>query len=300
MLHAVLGFSILALAMGTAVVTLSLLASVRFSSVGFRQLASVTGATLIVMVVDVIKEYDRAVPADLAARIVPLYALLSALGFGLFAYSLLALVLQVAGQRLRGALHATIIAVGAAFAVFGVWREVRPGVASAAAVVIGMTGVQAYGLAVLWASMARIENKHIRQLCRSILVAAPPLLLIVIVQFIADATRTTPLLIDDLPVAQLVFLLVIEGILLAYGLRFLFRPEPATASALPDQFVTKFNISPRECDIISMIMQGFSNRMIGEKLFISSLTVKNHIYHIYQKTSAQNKIHLINLVNSLK
>ena len=300
MLHAVLGFSILGLAMGAAVVTLSLLASVRFSSVGFRQLASVTGAALIIMIVDVIKEYDLAVPADMAARLLPLYAVLSALGFGLFAYSLLALVLRVAGRRFRGALHAVVMTIGAAFALCGVWREVRPGVASAAAIVVGMTGVQAYGLAVLAACLARIENSHIRQLCRSILVAAPPLLLIVIVQFAAEITGTTPLLFDDLPIAQLLFLLVIEGIFLAYGLRFLFRPEPAAASVLPEQFVTKYSISPRECDIISMIMQGYSNRMIGEKLFISALTVKNHIYHIYQKTSAENKIHLINLINSLK
>jgi DNA-binding CsgD family transcriptional regulator len=300
LLHAVLGFSILALAMGTAVVTLSLLASVRFSSVGFRQLASVTGAALIIMIVDLIKEYDRAVPADMAARLLPLYAVLSALGFGLFAYSLLALVLQVAGKRFTGALQAAVIAIGVVFAFCGVWREVTPGAASAAAVVVGMTGVQAYGLAVLGASLPRIGNSHIRQLCRSILIAAPPLLLIVIAQFAAEVTGTTPLLFDDLPIAQLLLLLVIEGILLAYGLRFLFRPEPAAASILPEQFVTKYSISPRECDIISMIMQGYSNRMIGEKLFISALTVKNHIYHIYQKTSAENKIHLINLINSLK
>ena len=40
--------------------------------------------------------------------------------------------------------------------------------------------------------------------------------------------------------------------------------------------------------------------MIGEKLFISTTTVKNHIYHIYQKTGVTNKIQLINLINSPK
>jgi DNA-binding CsgD family transcriptional regulator len=69
---------------------------------------------------------------------------------------------------------------------------------------------------------------------------------------------------------------------------------------LPDPFVQKYSISPRECEIISMIVQGYGNRLIGEKLYISAMTVKNHIYHIYQKTAARNKVQLINLINSLK
>ena len=53
---------------------------------------------------------------------------------------------------------------------------------------------------------------------------------------------------------------------------------------LPDRFIDQYGISPRECEIISMIVRGYSNRKIGETLFISAMTVKNHIYHIYRKT----------------
>ena len=45
-------------------------------------------------------------------------------------------------------------------------------------------------------------------------------------------------------------------------------------------------------DIIEMMARGFSNSAIAEKLFISTLTVKNHVYHIYQKTGAENKVQL--------
>ena len=38
----------------------------------------------------------------------------------------------------------------------------------------------------------------------------------------------------------------------------------------------------------------------GETLFISALTVKNHIYHIYQKIGVENKIQLLNHINSPK
>ena len=49
-----------------------------------------------------------------------------------------------------------------------------------------------------------------------------------------------------------------------------------------------------------MIVRGYSNRKIGETLFISAMTVKNHIYHIYQKTGVENKIQLLNVINSPK
>ena len=49
-----------------------------------------------------------------------------------------------------------------------------------------------------------------------------------------------------------------------------------------------------------MMIKGHSNRLIGEKLFISASTVKNHIYHIYQKTGVDNKIQLLNLLNPPK
>jgi DNA-binding CsgD family transcriptional regulator len=76
--------------------------------------------------------------------------------------------------------------------------------------------------------------------------------------------------------------------------------EHNSAVMLPEPFVEKFGISPRERQIVSMMIQGYSNRRIGEELFISSITVKNHIYHIYQKTGVENKIQLINLINPPK
>jgi DNA-binding CsgD family transcriptional regulator len=69
---------------------------------------------------------------------------------------------------------------------------------------------------------------------------------------------------------------------------------------LPEDFVRRYGISHRESDIIEMMARGFSNSTIAEKLFISTLTVKNHVYHIYQKTGAGNKVQLLNLINTLK
>lgn len=58
----------------------------------------------------------------------------------------------------------------------------------------------------------------------------------------------------------------------------------------------KHNITQREQEIITMILDGANNKDIEKKLYISSSTVRNHIYNIYQKLGIQNRIELVNLI----
>ena len=59
-----------------------------------------------------------------------------------------------------------------------------------------------------------------------------------------------------------------------------------------------YGISKREQEVIGLILQGFSNRDIEERLFISMSTVKDHIYKIYKKTGVRNRVQLVNLFTS--
>ncbi len=73
---------------------------------------------------------------------------------------------------------------------------------------------------------------------------------------------------------------------LVYLARYFVLPYRNTPFSLSDEFVRMYGISRRERDIVEMMAKGISNAAIAEKLFISTITVKNHIYHIYQKTGA--------------
>src|ERR1700686_4258002 len=42
-------------------------------------------------------------------------------------------------------------------------------------------------------------------------------------------------------------------------------------------------LSDREMEVVQLIAQGFHNKEIGGKLFISVQTVKNHLHNIYDK-----------------
>jgi DNA-binding CsgD family transcriptional regulator len=63
-----------------------------------------------------------------------------------------------------------------------------------------------------------------------------------------------------------------------------------------EDFCKKFEVSPRETDIVREICNGLSNKEISEKLFISLQTVKDHSHHIYIKTNVRSRVQLINLV----
>jgi DNA-binding CsgD family transcriptional regulator len=63
-----------------------------------------------------------------------------------------------------------------------------------------------------------------------------------------------------------------------------------------EQFCRKFEVSPRESDIVREICNGLSNKEISERLFISLQTVKDHTHRIYIKTNVRSRVQLINLV----
>jgi DNA-binding CsgD family transcriptional regulator len=73
--------------------------------------------------------------------------------------------------------------------------------------------------------------------------------------------------------------------------------KPAPAGNIPfEEFCARYEVSPRESEIIREICNGLSNKEISEKLFISLQTVKDHTHRIYIKTNVRSRSQLMNLV----
>ena len=51
-------------------------------------------------------------------------------------------------------------------------------------------------------------------------------------------------------------------------------------------------LSDREKEVVRLVAQGFRNREIGEKLFISEQTVKNHLHNIFDKLGVSDRLEL--------
>lgn len=77
--------------------------------------------------------------------------------------------------------------------------------------------------------------------------------------------------------------------------------NPEREEDLPfEEFCKKYEISPREAEIIREICNGLSNKEISDKLFISLQTVKDHTHRIYVKTNVKSRVQLITLVKEEK
>ena len=51
-------------------------------------------------------------------------------------------------------------------------------------------------------------------------------------------------------------------------------------------------LSNREREVSGLVVQGFLNKEIAEKLFISEQTVKNHLHNIFEKLGVSNRLEL--------
>lgn len=75
---------------------------------------------------------------------------------------------------------------------------------------------------------------------------------------------------------------------------FLICFDTERAVAPPLKNLSRFGISPREMEIVTLVYQGCRNTEIAEKLFISKYTVENHLKNIFQKMEVKNRTSLIN------
>lgn len=48
-------------------------------------------------------------------------------------------------------------------------------------------------------------------------------------------------------------------------------------------------LSPREKEVLALVAQGLSNLEIGQALFISHVTVKVHVRHIFEKLGVKSR-----------
>ena len=73
-------------------------------------------------------------------------------------------------------------------------------------------------------------------------------------------------------------------------------PEPKQTEADHfEAFALRFQCSPRERDVLRLLLKGLSNSEIAAELFVSESTVKFHVHNLLQKTGCKNRIELLAL-----
>jgi DNA-binding NarL/FixJ family response regulator len=67
-------------------------------------------------------------------------------------------------------------------------------------------------------------------------------------------------------------------------------PPPQAAPAQRDR--ERSPLSQREREIVALVAQGFKNKEMAEKMFISEQTVKNHLHNIFDKLGVSDRLEL--------
>jgi DNA-binding NarL/FixJ family response regulator len=67
---------------------------------------------------------------------------------------------------------------------------------------------------------------------------------------------------------------------------------PAAPSAAAPRERERSPLSQREREIVALVAQGFKNKEMAEKMFISEQTVKNHLHNIFDKLGVSDRLEL--------
>ncbi len=63
--------------------------------------------------------------------------------------------------------------------------------------------------------------------------------------------------------------------------------------------LASLGISPRECEVLDLLAEGHSNKVIARRLAISPNTVKTHLARLFEKLEAQSRTQAIARARSL-
>jgi DNA-binding NarL/FixJ family response regulator len=69
-------------------------------------------------------------------------------------------------------------------------------------------------------------------------------------------------------------------------------PPPSLPVATAGRERERSPLSQREREIVALVAQGFKNKEMAEKMFISEQTVKNHLHNIFDKLGVSDRLEL--------
>ena len=78
----------------------------------------------------------------------------------------------------------------------------------------------------------------------------------------------------------------------ADAIRQMLATRPAAPMRMGSDYGKSVTLSKREKEVASLVAQGFKNKEIADRLFISEQTVKNHMHNIFEKLGVSDRLEL--------
>jgi DNA-binding CsgD family transcriptional regulator len=116
---------------------------------------------------------------------------------------------------------------------------------------------------------------------------------IVVVQLTRFSNTQTAVVFEWLAVFSLAFFVLI---CIWAGGKYIIVKKVETVSRVKSGLeAAEFGISKREMEVLKLVAEGFSNRQISEKLFVSESTIKKHVSNVLGKLSASRRTEAVRI-----
>lgn len=118
---------------------------------------------------------------------------------------------------------------------------------------------------------------------------------------LTDLPVTTPLVLSDGSVLGCEILRVggETGVTGASVLALL-QPLPALPSLFLEAFCARHRLSPREQEVIGLLLEGLGTSDMAHRLSISEHTVRDHLKRLYRKTGTRSRSELLSILSSAR
>lgn len=160
-----------------------------------------------------------------------------------------------------------------------------------AVLLVWRQGFVVYATVFFWTRLARARNPFFRSLMVLIIVLDLVMTPLVLAEIFWNARPD--LAFRPLSLENLYYFVGSLGSALGVAWVY-FLHTPPVAPVLPASDL----LTDREREVVGLVAQGLSNKEIAGRLFLSPVTVKNHLYKIFQKTGARSRVDLLRRVGS--
>lgn len=143
--------------------------------------------------------------------------------------------------------------------------------------------------------LRRIDGKPLKNVMRVFIILGFCLIPAALIEDVLFSRFLSTDIVISLPLWYLVF----NGFLVRFGLNYVLRPIRRELSGGEETNIGRvsslYGITPREREILVYVIRGLTNREIGETIFISAATVRNHLHSIFEKTGVSSRVELVRL-----
>jgi len=167
---------------------------------------------------------------------------------------------------------------------------------------LGLVGVLfamiAYGIVFIAVHLSAVGERVLRRALAIFLALSAAFFPLMLIDALMDLVPFLAVFrfMDNL--AQPLYFLVLNCLTIAFGLRYLNRPAFVERDRLTDYFTATYGITPREAEIIRLLLAGDGMKEIGNRLFISPKTAENHVTHIYDKLGVSSRVQMFQLIRT--